>query len=211
MKVHFVRHGETDHNVHSVITSGNPGKPINALGKGQAEVSAALLSGQSVAAVYTSPLLRARNTAEIIGEACGAPVITDAELRECAVGALEGQGDAAAFARFNEALDRWFIDQELSFPLGPEGESATSAIARMNAFLRDLSARHPSSDTVVVVSHQTILQLALAFLPSNVPPSFGHRRWLTNGGISTLDLSKDKTICLAWDGREISDFEEIKA
>jgi broad specificity phosphatase PhoE len=101
----FVRHGETVHNAGLVITSASPGAPLNDRGVRQVKELAVTLAGTGVEAVYTSPLLRARQTAAIIGEACGLePVVRD-ELRECSVGELEGRSDPAAFERLDSTWD----------------------------------------------------------------------------------------------------------
>lgn len=211
MKLHFVRHGETEHNVQAVITSGDPGNPINELGTEQARQAAAQLAVLGVDAVYTSPLLRARVTAEIIAARCGVDLIQAPELRETGVGALEGQGDTAAFDRFNESLDRWYLEEDLDFPLGPGGETAEAALERVGGFLATLENRYGRDAAVVLVSHQTLLQLVLTFLPGDVPAAFGYRRWLTNGGVSTLMLNGGDFRSSVWDGRPISDFEELNA
>jgi broad specificity phosphatase PhoE len=183
----FVRHGETEQNAKMVITSGAPGGPLNERGAAQAHALAATLVAGEVSAVYASPLVRARQTAEILAAAAGVPVELRQELAECSVGDLEGRSDAQAFARFDSTADRWFHAADLDYPLGPRGETARSAAARVATLLAELTAGH-AGETVMIVSHQTLLQIALTCLCANLPASFGHRRWIPNAGTVVTEL-----------------------
>ena len=73
-----IRHGETDWNRASRM-QGHLDVPLNAHGQWQARQTARALAGESVAAVYSSDLQRASATARAIAQACGAPLVLDAE------------------------------------------------------------------------------------------------------------------------------------
>ncbi len=195
----LVRHGETDHNVNLVITSGAPGNPLNERGAGQARELARTLIPMAPAAVYASPLLRARQTAEILAQACGLSVDYVDDLRECDVGELEGRGDAESFARFDATFEHWYHGDDLDFPLGPGGETGRAAVERAAAVVRAIAAAHPDG-TVVAVSHGTLLQLAATRLSANLAPGFGFRRWARNGGAVVLDVQPTRTTCVSWNG-----------
>lgn len=156
-------------------------------------------------AIYTSPLRRARESADILAAGLRLPVVEEYDLRECDVGTLEGQSGEAAFARFNETMDRWYLDGDLDFPLGPEGETARAALGRASAVVSRIGATHPGDATVLVVSHQTLLQLVLTYLSHNLMPSFGHRRWMANGGVSLVDVAPEQIACVEWDGRAVAE------
>jgi probable phosphoglycerate mutase len=127
---HFVRHGETDYNREGRI-QGQRAVALNPTGLGQAAAARDALDGQRFAALCCSPLRRARETAEVINEALGLPVVVVEALKECGLGDLEGRvvalGDwrdpwragvtpagaepydaflARALGGLNEALDR---------------------------------------------------------------------------------------------------------
>lgn len=187
-----------------VITSGVPGNPLTEVGVAQVEQTAEALQVTGVTALYSSPLLRARQSAEILGKALDLPVDYDDALCECDVGALEGRSDEASFVRFNEALDEWYLKENQDFPLGPGGETAASVVNRTGDFLDRVVASHDADAVVVAVSHQTLLQLVLAYHSTNISPAFGHRRWLSNGGRSVLEMTPTGISCLEWDGVSVT-------
>ncbi len=87
---YFVRHGVTDHNqVHLVM--GQRDIPLNGEGQRQARRAAHVLEGRGIRTVVSSPLARARETAEIIAVVLGVPVIPEPAFMERAWGIYEGR------------------------------------------------------------------------------------------------------------------------
>lgn len=203
-RIILVRHGETEHNVNLVITSGAPGNPLTERGADQARELAGRLKPLAVRALYSSPLLRARQTAEILAQHCGLPVEYLDDLRECDVGELEGRGDEAAFARFDATFEHWYHQDDVDHPLGPGGETGRSAVERVAAAGKAITAAHPEG-TVAVVSHGTLLQLAATRLSDNLEPDFGFRRWILNAGTVVLDVEPAGIRCLSWNDVPVED------
>src|ERR1700704_4943984 len=85
----LVRHGETDWNAEGKL-QGHTDRPLNDHGRRQAQALAERLAGNSIDAVYASDLSRARETAEMVGEKLGLPVLVDPDLREKNWGNWEG-------------------------------------------------------------------------------------------------------------------------
>jgi probable phosphoglycerate mutase len=85
----LVRHGETDWNAEGRL-QGHTDRPLNEHGRRQARALAEKLADQEIAAVYSSNLARALETAEIVAERLGLPVSVDADLREKNWGTWEG-------------------------------------------------------------------------------------------------------------------------
>jgi broad specificity phosphatase PhoE len=87
---YFLRHGETDWNLeHRAM--GSQDIPLNDRGLSQGLNAAELLKNEPIATIVSSPLLRARKTADIIAQHIKAPVIEITELREACWGQKEGQ------------------------------------------------------------------------------------------------------------------------
>jgi broad specificity phosphatase PhoE len=132
--IYLVQHGEKER------VPGDPG--LTELGRGQAAVTARWLQGMGLDALYSSPLRRARETAEPIARAAGLPVRIDSRLRE----RLNWDG-TQTFDAFLADWDRSTRDRDLV--LG-NGESSRLAGERLRAFLAGLS---DESDQVAAVSH----------------------------------------------------------
>ena len=151
----LIRHGETDWNVEGRYT-GQSDVPLNANGLAQARQVAKRLRGQLLEAIYSSDLLRARQTAEAIAQATGAPLILDPRLREIHQGEWEGLHFDEIRARYAEAFQRRQQDPLNVAP--PGGETVGQVRARVLAALEDILRRHPRS-RVAIVSHGLALAL----------------------------------------------------
>lgn len=168
MRLHLVRHGETQANREGVIQGDLVDEPLNAAGRAQAEALARRFArdaatGLHVAAVYASPLRRARETADQIARALGRPrVETLPGLREVSWGAHMGRRNEGAVRESMRAvLDAW--DRGDHDARAPGGESPREAWARAAPDLAMLLARH-AGDDVVVVGHGRINKIALSML-----------------------------------------------
>ena len=134
---YLVQHGDKER------VPGDPG--LTELGKAQASVTARWLQGMGLHALYSSPLRRARETAEPIARAAGLPVRIDSGLRE----RLNWDG-TQTFDAFLADWDRSTRDRDLM--LG-NGESSWSAGERLRAFLTALPGER---GPVAAVSHSGV-------------------------------------------------------
>jgi broad specificity phosphatase PhoE len=138
----LVRHGQS---------VGGPGDACLApQGFEQAQVAANALDGRSVVAVFSSPLCRARETAEAIASRLGVAVEIDERLRERA-----NWGDAPGVS-WREFVAQWERSNADPDFVVPGGVSAREAGERAAAFVRDVHARYPD-DHVVAVAHGGII------------------------------------------------------
>ena len=144
----LARHGETDWNRENRF-QGHADPPLNDLGREQSAELAARLAGERIARVYTSPLRRASETAEIVARELGLEVEHLEGLREIDVGAWSGLTRDEVAVRFPDEYALW-LDRA---PHGyGEGETYDELAARVVPALRSLADRHPS-ETVLVVTH----------------------------------------------------------
>ncbi len=86
---YFIRHGETDWNCRG-IHMGSQDIPLNVLGIKQARSVALELKNIPIEYIATSPLIRARQTAQIIADSLDRPIIVIDDLKECCLGVREG-------------------------------------------------------------------------------------------------------------------------
>ena len=150
MTLLYLRHGQTDWNVQGRI-QGRTDVPLNETGREQARMRAAELPEHQppVEIIYASPMLRARETAEIIQSALGVPLRFDDRLVELCCGSLEGiertkligGGIVSHFKAIGEAE---------VLRLGAEPFSAL--YRRVGGFLDEISAAH-EGQCVLVVAH----------------------------------------------------------
>lgn len=182
----LLRHGQTELSVQRRYSGrGNP--PLTALGLEQAARAAKHLAARGdIAAVVTSPLGRARETADAVAQALDAPVRVLDRLIETDFGEWEGLTFAEAAQRDPELHARWLGDPSLP---APGGESFDAVRERIDAVRGDLIALYPGRN-VVVVSHvtpiKTLLQLALG-----VGPSLLYRLHLDLASLSIAEFYPD--------------------
>ncbi len=146
--VYLARHGESDWNAANRF-QGHSDRPLTALGRQQAEALADDVAGLAfLAAVYTSPLRRALDTAAVVGARTGLEPVSVDDLREVDVGAWAGLSRDEVAARFPDGLERWLAGGE-----GWEaGETYDAMSSRVLAALRRIADAHPE-DAVLIVSH----------------------------------------------------------
>ncbi len=149
MRVYLVRHGETDWNIEKKC-QGFSDIPLNETGRQQAGAIAKCLSGVQVQAVYSSTLVRARETAEAVSRHHGVAVQTTDAFRELNQGEFEGLRIGELVQRHGDFLRRW-MDDPADLRL-PGGESLRDVQTRAWAGLGKVVESH-SDGNVVVVAH----------------------------------------------------------
>lgn len=135
------------------LTGRGEERGLTAAGRSQASALAELLSHQNVAAVYSSPRLRTRQTAEAIAANRGLPVRIEDALDEIDFG--EWTGMSFADLSGDPAWDQWNTARATA--RCPGGESMAEAVDRAGALLDDLQRRH-DGEQVVLVTHCDIIR-----------------------------------------------------
>lgn len=153
----LVRHGETDWNVERRL-QGHIDIPLNERGLAQAETTARSLAGMRFAALYTSDLARARQTAAAITRRLSMPEHTDPRLRERHYGMFQGLTYDEAARRHPEFYRR-FTARELAFSFPECGESLHIFAERIRTALHEIALRH-RGEHVLVVTHGGVLDIA---------------------------------------------------
>jgi broad specificity phosphatase PhoE len=150
----LVRHGETDWNRDRRF-QGRADQPLNETGRAQAQELAEILCDEPVSVLYTSPLRRASETAEILAERLGLEARPLDALLEIDVGTWEGLTIDDVRARFPEqaAVD-WRSGWE-------DGETYTGLEQRVIPALLELGSRH-DGEHILAVTHAGPLRAAIA-------------------------------------------------
>jgi broad specificity phosphatase PhoE len=168
--VTLVRHGQTARSATGTY-SGRLDVPLTETGRAQAQRTAQRLARAGIDAVVTSPLQRARDTAQAIADAAGVGLTVDERLTEVDYGPFEGLDRYGARARFGREFERWRAD-----PFGspvPGMEPLPDALARARAATADALAAH---EHPVLVGHQGILRVVLVALGEIAPEDYFHTR-----------------------------------
>ena len=156
----LVRHGETALNS-SERYWGHTDVELSETGLWQAERLRDCLADEKVDAVYSSPLIRARVTAEVIISGRGLEVVTCPELREVNFGKLEGLTFSEISGLYPEVVKSWVErSPELKYP---GGESIVDFNRRVGQFMARLQ-KHLPEETVLMVAHSGTLRVLMCHL-----------------------------------------------
>jgi broad specificity phosphatase PhoE len=180
----LVRHGQTESNIKGLL-HGQTDVPLTARGVAQARLVAARLARErGIAALYTSPLERARHTAELIGAAVGLRPTPQSGLMEIHFGVVEGLTFEEVLARHPE-LGLREDDDPTADLLWPGGESRHGFRLRVAETLRGLLAAH-AGETIVAVAHGGAISVGVGELLGE--PGAGWRRYMVaNCAITRLE------------------------
>jgi broad specificity phosphatase PhoE len=160
MLQYLVRHGESVSNSEGRV-QGQADVELSPLGHEQARRVAAwcrdLAAAVPIGEIWSSPLRRARETAAVIAQAVGRPVLVEEGLRELHAGVFQGHLWADLEATFPEAVARW-RSGDVHYRI-PGGESRAQLAARGRQALEALAAR--DTPGMIVVAHGGVLTAAL--------------------------------------------------
>ncbi|HZU77505.1 MAG TPA: histidine phosphatase family protein [Dehalococcoidia bacterium] len=188
-RIVLIRHAETAHNRDGLV-QGRADNPLSELGVRQAEALAAALATVPFAAVCSSPLQRALQTARAVAQPHGLDLQVVDALTEMDIGEMEGLTGAELRQRFPEFMRAW-LSEHAGDAAMPGGESLQQVQERAGAALDHIVAEQPEA-TVAVVSHNfvilTLLCRALS-LPLNQFRRLRHQVAAT----SIIDVASDRT------------------
>jgi broad specificity phosphatase PhoE/ribonuclease HI len=182
----LLRHGQTPLSVERRF-AGRGDIPLTDTGKQQAAAAAARLSARGdIDVIVSSPLRRARRTAEAAAEATGAPLTVADDLVEADFGKWEGMSFAEVSERWPAEMTAWLGNADAA---PPGGESFAAAARRVLGALDRLLEAHPGR-TIVIVSHVTPIKTLLcrALL---APPAALFRIHLDVASLSEVDWFAD--------------------
>lgn len=177
----LLRHGQTGLSAERRF-AGRDDIPLTREGVRQAGLAARRLASTGIDVIVTSPLQRARRTAEAVAEATGAPLVVDDDMVEADFGAWQGLTFAEVGAKWPDDLAAWLASPDAA---PPDGESFAQVALRVLAGLDRLLAAHPHR-TAVVVSHVTPIK-TLVCRALLAPPDAMFRMNLDVASLSRID------------------------
>lgn len=193
-RVLAIRHGETAWNVDARI-QGQLDIPLNELGRWQAARVAQTLAGETIDAIYTSDLQRARQTAQPIADAMGLPLGLEQGLRERRFGAFEGLLYPEIQARWPDGAKRWSTREPAYAPEGG-GESLIDFYARVVDTASRLAAAH-AGQSIVLVAHGGVMDCL--YRAATRVDLQQHRSWkLVNAALNRLLYTPDGFTLVGW-------------
>lgn len=148
-----MRHGEADHNIKRVLNSDNSiPSHLTENGKNNVLKTAEALKSKKIDYIFTSPLIRTKETAELVAEACGIAkdaIIYDARIREDDAGVMNGVSKEKYAALFNTIGDKFTVKPE-------GGETLVDVKKRAGDFIYELDAKYQGK-TILIVTHEYVL------------------------------------------------------
>lgn len=167
-RVFLLRHGETKWNIEKVFR-GRSEIPLNDTGRRQAELAAAHLKPKDIHFIYTSPLSRAKETADICGRILDLRPVVDEHFTGLAFGPWQGKPHTEIKEKFPD-LYKVYKDEFHNLKL--EGaETLQTAFDRCMSGLADIEKKHPDSN-VLIVSHRVICKLMILGILGQGPAAF---------------------------------------
>jgi probable phosphoglycerate mutase len=204
MELYFVRHGESAANLtREFANSGSSLHPLTPRGIKQAQLLADTLSSRSIARIYSSPLLRAVQTADILAHTLRAPVEVTEALREWSVGMLEGTGDERGWLLHRQVQEDWFAHGHLESKI-PGGESFVEIRQRFVPFIEALVAQgRGTGERMALVGHGGLYTAMLPVVLSNVSVDFAFRQLFPHTAYVLGVTDADGLHCVEWCGRRM--------
>ena len=161
--LYIFRHGETEWNRIGRFQGQTGDEPLNAQGRMQAQALADQLQAKNIELIVSSPLKRTLETAEILAQKCGAPIVSDKRLIEGNLGSVEGKTADEATEDELQIFERWRHLTPQNLDIGfVGGETKKQILSRAMAALHSL-AKRPETN-IAVATHSTVLRLIMASL-----------------------------------------------
>jgi broad specificity phosphatase PhoE len=170
MQVLLLRHAQTGYNEHELI-NGQVDEPLSDAGRAQLAEIASLVKYDDFNIIYSSPLIRALDTAKAVSGAHTTKIVTDKRLTEANCGSFSGKPWDSTIPVFGLASSALFSSGEYNFTeFG--GESSAQVRKRVESFISDLKIR--SDETPLIVTHGGIIRMFYEICEGKIPDHVPH-------------------------------------
>ena len=204
MRIHFTRHGESQANLLHEISNRGLRHGLTLKGREQAAALAPRLAVRPITHIYTSPILRAIETAVIVANRLGVEyTVTDA-LREYDCGVLEGRADEAAWEGWRNLFEAWVVHKRWEDRI-EGGESFYDIQARFEPFIAGLLQTYAATDAeIVCVGHGGLYWMMLPVVLKNVTTQLIAQHKFDYAGCVVAEVRPEGLSCVEWNGQPIS-------
>ncbi len=200
MRLYFVRHGQSEATVQMVISNRDLFHPLTELGRQQAEALARSLAEVPVVALYSSPIVRAAQTAHIVAAKKNLPVEFADALCEPDCGIMEGRSDEEAWAEHDRVMHDWLVQRQFDSRI-EGGESYNDLRARFVPFIDQLMAKHGDTEhNLLLMTHGSLLYLMLPLVLTNIDFAAVREYPMPNAGVILVERQASGLVCLEWCG-----------
>ena len=155
----FLRHGQAKNNTERILSGRTPGVPLTDKGITQAQQTAELLEHMNISAIYSSPIQRAKHTAEIVGKHNSIDVTIDDRLIELDMGKFTNVPYDEIFSSHGNVFMK-FYDGELEIALNGV-ETFADVKKRVASIVEEVIEKHPD-ENVVLVTHMDPIKAMLS-------------------------------------------------
>ncbi len=193
-EIYFLCHGQSQSNVENRFANGNDGYPLTDQGRRQAEKASAFLRSKAIRKVYTSPIHRAVQTAEIVCTKWGLTPVEIDEIREFSVGIFEGKKIAGQARELYVDLKKRWAAGEMDTRISG-GESHREIIDRLWKGI-EYALEEDSEEPVLMVSHGGLLSMALPYMCDNLDLTTFYEQkevFIRNCSVTSLKARKENS------------------
>jgi probable phosphoglycerate mutase len=195
MKLYFVRHGESEANTRHIISNREQPHGLTERGRQQANALAENLSNIPIGSIFCSPVLRARETAEILSKSLNVTYRVTEALREYDCGILEGRSDEESWRRHNQYFENWTHNQD--YENKPEGgENFLDIQNRFLPFIKTL--KNCPDEHILLIGHGGLYSLMLPLVLSNIDHSFAVAHGIGNAEYVLAQPGDEGLVCVQW-------------
>lgn len=183
MRLLLVRHGQTSSNIGHHLDTAAPGADLTDFGRRQAQALPAALTGEDIAAIYVSHLVRTQQTAQPLAAARGLEPIIRPGIAEIAAGDLEMANDRASLEAYVGRVFGWEQDLDARMPGAETGREVLTRFDEVVAEAGELAG----DGTVVFVSHGAVIRMWSASRADNIDLEYASDNPLENTAMVALE------------------------
>lgn len=199
MKLYFIRHGETVWNTQAKL-QGKSDIPLNEKGVVLARVTGEALADVPFAAIYSSPLKRALQTAQLVAGDRDVPIVTDRRLEEIGFGIWEGLSCHKDHYEIpSDSFQDFFLDP-FGYQPPAQGETVRHVCGRTADFLEELIRKMGKEESNVLIScHGCTLRALMNYFYQDYTAGFWRGHVPPNCSVSIVEVKEKGFSILAED------------